>query len=125
MKTRNTRYADTLDVQALAKIYWRLQEDVVKGRRFGVDFTEQEVDIWELFETSTIDIDEVDEMPLTLIADHYFVHHAQDRAENLTANNNLGDWLFAHVDWGAAAKALQADYESLRFGERTWWREIY
>lgn len=56
-----------------------------------------------------------------LIADHYFVEYAQQLAEDIGAINRDASWPNDHIDWDAAAEALQQDYFSVEFGSTTYW----
>lgn len=61
----------------------------------------------------------------TFIRDSYFETYARDLADDLmpsTEARELSDqWPFRHIDWTAAAKALQADYTSIDFDGVDYW----
>lgn len=56
-----------------------------------------------------------------LIADHYFEEYAQDLAEDIGAIDRNASWPLQHIDWKAAAEALQQDYTSVEYGGTTYW----
>lgn len=56
-----------------------------------------------------------------LIADHYFEEYAQDLAEDIGAIDRNASWPLQHIDWKAAAEALQQDYTSVEYGSTTYW----
>jgi hypothetical protein len=56
-----------------------------------------------------------------LIADHYFETYAQELAEDIGAVNRDASWPNNHIDWEAAAGALQQDYFSVEYGDTTYW----
>lgn len=57
----------------------------------------------------------------TLIADDYFETYAQELAEDIGAIGKDLKWPACHIDWKAAAEALQQDYSSITYGETTYW----
>lgn len=57
----------------------------------------------------------------TLIRDNYFESYAQELAEDIGAINKDARWPNDHIDWAAAAEALQMDYFSVEFGDTTYW----
>lgn len=57
----------------------------------------------------------------TLIHDSYFEQYAEQLAEDIGAINRDAEWPLNHIDWEAAAKALQQDYTSVSFGDETYW----
>jgi hypothetical protein len=58
--------------------------------------------------------------PGTLIADHYFEDYARELAADIGAVNEEIGWPMAHIDWSAAAAALQQDYSCVELGGVTW-----
>lgn len=56
-----------------------------------------------------------------LIRDSYFVDYAQELAEDIGALPRDAAWPACHIDWDAAARALQQDYTSVDFGGVTYW----
>lgn len=57
----------------------------------------------------------------TLIADSYFEEYAQELAEDIGAIQRDASWPNNHIDWKAAAEALQQDYMSVEYGSTTYW----
>lgn len=58
----------------------------------------------------------------TLIRDSYFPDYARDLAEDLHGNKvRNAEWPFSHIDWEAAAEALQVDYTAVEFDGVTYW----
>jgi hypothetical protein len=57
----------------------------------------------------------------TLIADYYFVKYAIELAYDIGAINDDYHWPASHIDWDAAAEALQQDYTSIEIGDGTYW----
>lgn len=57
-----------------------------------------------------------------LIRDSYFPDYARDLAEDLHGNKvRNAEWPFSHIDWEAAAEALQVDYTAVEFDGVTYW----
>lgn len=66
---------------------------------------------------------EGDWYPGALIADSYFEEYAQELAEDCGMIDRNSPWPACHIDWKAAAQALQADYSLISFnGEDYWYR---
>jgi len=59
--------------------------------------------------------------PITLIRDSYFRTYAEELAEDIGAINKDATWPLYHIDWEAAAKALQVDYSTVEFSGVTYW----
>lgn len=59
--------------------------------------------------------------PITLIADESFEEYAQDLAEDIGAIQRDAQWPNNHIDWKAAAEALQQDYSSVEYDGTTYW----
>lgn len=57
----------------------------------------------------------------TLIRDSYFEDYAREFAEDIGAINKDASWPNTHIDWDAAANALQQDYTSVEFDGVTYW----
>jgi hypothetical protein len=57
----------------------------------------------------------------TLIRDSYFEDYARDLAEDIGAIKSDAGWPYEHIDWPAAAAALQGDYTSVEFDGVTYW----
>jgi hypothetical protein len=58
----------------------------------------------------------------TLIRDSYFPDYARDLAEDLYGDKvRNAEWPFSHIDWEAAAEALQVDYTAVEFDGVTYW----
>lgn len=55
------------------------------------------------------------------IADRYFKDYAQELAEELGAIPDGYSWPQSHIDWEAAASALQQDYTSYELAGHTFW----
>lgn len=56
-----------------------------------------------------------------LIRDSYFTEYAHELAEDIDAVNKSASWPLNHIDWEAAAEALQADYVNCDFDGVTYW----
>lgn len=57
-----------------------------------------------------------------LIHDSYFEKYARELAEDLCGSVlREASWPLDHIDWSAAAEALQQDYTSVSFGDETYW----
>lgn len=61
--------------------------------------------------------------PLTLIDDLYFEDYARELAEDIGATDSRAaySWPHSHIDWKAAAEALQQDYSSVVIDGREYW----
>ena len=59
--------------------------------------------------------------PATLIQDDYFEDHARELAEHIGAVNKDARWPNNHIDWTAAAEALQVDYGSVDIDGTDYW----
>ncbi len=57
----------------------------------------------------------------TLIRDSYFETYAEELAEDIGAIDRNASWPLNHIDWKAAAEALQQDYTSVEFDGVTYW----
>ena len=57
----------------------------------------------------------------TLVRDSYFEEYAQELAEDIGAINADAAWPACHIDWNAAARALQMDYTAIDFAGVTYW----
>jgi hypothetical protein len=57
----------------------------------------------------------------TLIADSYFTEYAQQLAEDIGAISKESQWPNNHIDWEAAADALQQDYMCVSWGDQEYW----
>ena len=57
----------------------------------------------------------------TLIRDSYFESYAQELAEDIGAISRDAGWPNNHIDWEAAAEALQQNYTSVEFDGVTYW----
>lgn len=56
-----------------------------------------------------------------LIRDDYFEDYAREFANDIGAVNGTESWPCDHIDWTAAADALQQDYSSIEFDGETYW----
>lgn len=59
--------------------------------------------------------------PVTFIRDSYFKDYAEELAEEIGAIPKESAWPACHIDWEAAARALQMDYTSGEFNGVTYW----
>jgi len=59
--------------------------------------------------------------PVTLVKDDYFKEYAQGLAEDIGAVPKDLSWPACHIDWDAAADALQNDYTSVDYDGETYW----
>lgn len=59
--------------------------------------------------------------PITLIADTYFETYAEELADDIGAINKDAAWPCNHIDWAAAAEALQQDYSTVEYDGATYW----
>jgi len=59
--------------------------------------------------------------PVTFIRDSYFTEYAEELAEDIGAISKDSPWPACHIDWEAAASALQQDYTSGEFDGVTYW----
>lgn len=59
--------------------------------------------------------------PVTLIADSYFEDYARQFAEDIGAVGRGMSWPLGHIDWEAAAEALQMDYTCIDYGGVDYW----
>lgn len=57
----------------------------------------------------------------TFIADDYFEDYARELAADIGAIDPAAGWPTAHIDWEAAANALQSDYTDFELGGTTYW----
>jgi hypothetical protein len=57
----------------------------------------------------------------TLIRDSYFQNYAQELVDDCYDMKQADSWPFKHIDWGAAANALKADYFSVDFDGVEYW----
>lgn len=58
----------------------------------------------------------------TLIRDSYFADYARDLAEDLHGGKiRDAEWPMSHIDWEAAADALQQDYTCVSFDGVDYW----
>ena len=57
----------------------------------------------------------------SLIRDTYFEEYARQLAEDIGAIDRNATWPACHIDWEAAAEALQQDYTSVEFDGVTYW----
>jgi len=58
---------------------------------------------------------------VTLVRDDHFVRYARELAHDIGAVREAAEWPLSHIDWDAAATALQSDYTSLDFDGVTYW----
>lgn len=66
-----------------------------------------------------------DNQDCTMIADSYFVEYAQELAYDCGMVSKSTAWPLCHINWEAAAEALQStDYESYDFGGDTYWIHV-
>lgn len=66
---------------------------------------------------------EGDWFPVTLIRDSYFEEYAEEFAGDIGAIDPKAGWPLQHIDWKAAAEALQIDYSTSEYdGVTYWWR---
>lgn len=56
-----------------------------------------------------------------LIRDSYFEDYARETAEDIGAIGRDAPWPACHIDWEAAAEALQQDYSTVDFDGVTYW----
>lgn len=59
--------------------------------------------------------------PDVLVADAHFTAYAQQLAEDIGAVDPHAGWPVSHIDWDAAADALQADYSAIEVNGTTYW----
>ena len=59
--------------------------------------------------------------PIGLIRDSYFEDYARELAEDCGAISRNSAWPLQHIDWKAAAEALQQDYMMVDYGQSTYW----
>ena len=59
--------------------------------------------------------------PVTFIRDFYFEDYAEEMAEDIGAIPKDAAWPACHIDWEAAARALQIDYTSGEYNGVTYW----
>jgi len=59
--------------------------------------------------------------PTTLIRDDYFEDYAQELASDIGAIERNAQWPNNHIDWTAAAEALQQDYSSVEIDGTDYW----
>lgn len=57
----------------------------------------------------------------TLISDSYFETYARDLAEDIGAIGRDCQWPLMHIDWTAAAEALQMDYSQIDYDGTPYW----
>lgn len=58
---------------------------------------------------------------ITIIPDDGFEDYARQTAEDLGLINQETAWPATHIDWEAAASALQMDYTAFEFDGVTYW----
>ena len=58
---------------------------------------------------------------MTLIKDSYFVTYAKELAYDIGYISVPVDWPYTYIDWDNAAEALQSDYTSVDFADKTYW----
>lgn len=58
---------------------------------------------------------------LTFIRDDYFEQYAEEYASDVGALKDSAQWPYCHIDWKAAAEALQQDYTSVELDGDTYW----
>lgn len=56
-----------------------------------------------------------------IVRDSYFVNYARELAEDIGAVSKDQSWPNNHIDWEAAADALQQDYTSVDYDDVTYW----
>ncbi len=56
-----------------------------------------------------------------LISESYFTRYAEQMAEDIGAIDPSASWPLNHIDWEAAASALQQDYFSVDYGDQSYW----
>lgn len=56
-----------------------------------------------------------------LIRDSYFEDYAREMAEDIGAIGRDAPWPACHIDWEAAAEALQQDYSTVDYDGVTYW----
>ena len=59
--------------------------------------------------------------PGDLIRDDAFEDHARALADDIGAVDSEASWPSSHIDWPAAAAALQQDYSEVEYGGVTYW----
>jgi hypothetical protein len=59
--------------------------------------------------------------PVTFIRDSYFEEYAEEMARDIGAISSEYQWPQSHIDWEAAAEALQIDYTSGEYDGVTYW----
>jgi uncharacterized protein YeaO (DUF488 family) len=57
----------------------------------------------------------------TLIRDSYFEEYAEQFADDIGAIDAKAGWPLMHIDWKAAAEALQQDYTEVEFDGVSYW----
>lgn len=57
----------------------------------------------------------------SLIRDSYFEDYARELADDIGAIPTNAGWPCTHIDWEAAAEALQQDYTSIEIDGTTYW----
>ena len=59
---------------------------------------------------------------MTLVRDSYFEDYAREQADDMHGEAmRAASWPFNHIDWSAAADAMQQDYTSVEFEGVTYW----
>lgn len=120
---RITNDADIIDVRDVIERYEELQSEM------DDDPTDEQRDELSALDSLLNDLkgnggDEQwqgDWYPITLIRDDYFEDYAREFAEDIGAIPSDYSWPASHIDWEAAAEALQMDYTSVEFDGVTYW----
>jgi len=94
-------------VEALEEWDARSEGDELKALKALADECEQYASDWQHGET--------------LIRDSYFETYAEELARDIGAIKDGADWPLCHIDWEAAAEALQQDYSQADFDGVTYW----
>lgn len=132
MNQEITNNQDILDVRdIIERVEW-LESDEAKDSK---EYQEKEIEEFEEeLKTLMAFLDELkgnggdhewrgDWYPVTLIADDYFEDYAQELAEDIgdVPRDGSLNWPFNHIDWEAAAQALQMDYMEFDFDGQIYW----
>lgn len=107
-------YGQVLDTHDLiARIaYLEIDEDTLEE--------DEEQELVELREVESVGIADW-QYGETLIREDYFTEYAQELAEDIGAVPSEYTWPMSHIDWDAAAQALQQDYTTVELNGSTYY----
>ena len=120
--------ADVLDVRDLIQRFEEI-EDAISDHEGGATVDEDDLNeaytlrafLAEIVGMGGDDQWRGDWYPTDLIRDSYFEDYARELAEDIGAIDSRASWPLTHIDWPAAAAALQQDYTSVEFAGVTYW----